>query len=170
MTDARGDEPSRRSVLAVGGLLVVAACTGSAAVRAPELSADQRLARRVAHEINVLAATYAAAIAVHPDLRSALAPLAAEHEAHVAALVALVPAPTPTASAPSRSSSPSASPSVSPPPVAASPAAAREVLAAAELAAADRRGHQAGRAGPVLARLLASIAACEAVHATLVAR
>jgi hypothetical protein len=170
MTDARGDGPSRRSVLAGGGLLFLAACTGSPAVRAPALTADQRLARRVADEITVLAAAYAATIAAHPDSRAVLAPLAAEHGAHVAALVALQPAPTST---PSGSATPSASPSASAsaptPPVPPSPAAAREALAAAERTAAQRRGKQAGRAGPELARLLASIAACEAVHAALVA-
>ena len=57
MTDARGDRPSRRSVLAGGGLLLLAACTGSSPVRAPQLSADQRLAGRVAKEISVLATT-----------------------------------------------------------------------------------------------------------------
>jgi len=168
MTDARGDRPSRRSILAGGGLLLLAACTGSSPVRAPRLSADQGLARRVAKEISVLATTYAATIAVHPQARRALAPLAAEHDAHVAALVALQPAPTPSASG-SASPSASTSPSASPPPVAPSLAAARNELVAAELAAAERRRQQAGIAGPELARLLASIAACESVHARLVA-
>jgi len=134
----------------------------------PQLSADQRLARRVAKEIGVLATTYAATIAVHPQARRALAPLAAEHDAHVAALVALQPAPTPSASG-SASPSASTSPSASPPPVAPTLAAARNELVAAELAAAERRRQQAGIAGPELARLLASIAACESVHARLVA-
>ena len=168
MTDAWRDRPSRRSVLAGGGLLLLAACTGSSPVRAPQVSADQRLARRVAKEITVLAAAYAATIAVHPRANSALAPLAAEHEAHVVALVALQPAPTPSASG-SASPSASTSPSASPPPIAPSLAAARHQLVAAELAAAERRRQQAGDAGRELARLLASIAACESVHARLVA-
>ena len=171
MTDARGDGPSRRTVLAGGGMLVIAACTGSPAVRVPELSADQRLARRVAAEIGVLAAAYAATVAAHPVPSTALGPLAAEHEAHVAALVALLPAPTSTPTS-SSSGSPtgSASPSASPPPVASSPAAALSALAEAERAAAARRRGQAGRAGPGLARLLASIAACESVHSAQVAQ
>jgi hypothetical protein len=172
MTDARGAGPSRRSVLAGSGLLVVAACTGSSPVPVPTLTADQRLARRVADEITVLAAAYTATIAAHPATRHTLAPLAAEHERHGAALVAFLPAPTatPTASGsstapPSRSASPSASP-----PVADSPADALNALVAAERTAAGRRRGQAGHAGPELARLLASIAACETVHATLVAK
>jgi hypothetical protein len=173
MTDARGDRPSRRSVLASGGLLLLAACTGSTPVRAPQLTADQRLARQVAAEITVLVGAYAATIAAHPHTRGALGPLAAEHQAHLVALAALQPAPT---GSPSPSSSTSTSPSVSASPSASSaaaapsPAAARAALATAEEAAAARRRQQAQHAGPDLARLLASIAACEAVHALLVAR
>jgi hypothetical protein len=168
MTDARGAGPCRRSVLAGTGLLLVAACTGSPKVVVPRLTPDQRLARRAANEITVLAAAYAATIAAHPTTRASLGPLAAEHDAHVAALVALLPPPTAT---PSGSASPtgSTSPSASPPPVAASPAEAVAALAAAERTAAARRRGQAGRAGAELARLLASIAACEAVHIAQVA-
>src|SRR6185369_5720385 len=103
--------------------------------------------------------------------RTALGPLAAEHEAHVGALVALLPAPTGSAP-PSGSASPggSTSPSASPPPVASSPAEAVAALAAAERTAAGRRRGQAARAGAELARLLASIAACEAVHTAQVAQ
>jgi hypothetical protein len=168
MTGAREDRPTRRAVLAGGGLLFLAACTGSAPVHAPRLTADQRLARQVAAEITVLAAAYAATIAAHPRTRGALGPLAAEHEAHLLALVAFMPAPTAT---PSLSASPSTSPSAaaSAVPVASSPAAARAALATDERAAAARRRQQAVGAGPELARLLASVAACEAVHAVLVA-
>jgi hypothetical protein len=169
MTDARGAGPSRRSVLASTGLLLVAACTGSPTVVVARLTPDQRLARRVANEITILAAAYAATIAAHPTTRAALGPLAAEHDAHVAALVALLPAPTGSPSpSGSASASGSASPIASPPPVAASRAEAVAALATAERTAAARRRGQAGRAGPELARLLASIAACEVVHATLV--
>jgi hypothetical protein len=173
MTDARGDRPSRRSVLAGGGLLLVAACTGSSPspVLAPRLTADQRLARHAAAEITVLSAAYTATIAAHPRTRRALGPLAAEHEAHVAALVELLPAPTATPSgSPSPSGSTSPSTSASPPPVVpATPAEAVAALAVAERAAAARRRAQAGGAGPELARLLASIAACESVHVAQVA-
>jgi hypothetical protein len=165
MTNAWGDGPSRRSVLAGGGVLLLAACTGSSTPSAPELTQDQRLARRVADEINVLATAYALTIAAHPNIRASLAALAAEHVAHAASLVALLPKPTST---PTQDTS--ASPSAAPlPTIAPSPDTARGELAAAERAAAARRRHQAGGAGPGLARLLASIAACESVHAALVA-
>ena len=55
----RSTVPAQR-FLAGGGLLLVAACTGSSPVLAPRLTADQRLARRVSAEITVLAAAYAA--------------------------------------------------------------------------------------------------------------
>jgi hypothetical protein len=165
MTHARRDGPSRRSVLTSGGVLLLAACTGSPTASVPGLTADQRLARRVADEVNVLASAYAFTIAAHPGIRTLLAALAAEHVAHAVALTALLPAPTST---PAQKSS--ASPSPSPvPTIAPSPDAARADLAAAETAAAARRRGQTGRAGPELARLLASIAACESVHALLVA-
>lgn len=173
MTDAREGRPSRRSVLAGGGLFLLAACTGSSPPPAPQLTADQRLARRVGTEITVLLGAYAATITAHPRTRGALAPLAAEHEAHLKALTALQPAPpiaSPSASSSgSNAPSPSASPSVPAVPVEPSPAAARTALSRAEEAAAARRRQQAGDAGPELARLLASIAACETVHAILVA-
>jgi hypothetical protein len=168
MTDARGERPSRRCVLAGGGLLLVAACTGSpSVVRPPPLTSDQRLAQRVTVEIRSLVAAYTATIAAHPATAKALGPLAAEHRAHLAALVTLLPAPA--TSTPTPSPSASTSPSTTPPAVAPSPAAALADLATAERSAAARRSQQAGRAGPELARLLASIAACEAVHAVLVA-
>jgi len=170
MTDARAAGPSRRSVLTGTCLLLIAGCKGSPAVVVPGLTADQRLARRVAKEITVLAAAYTATIAAHPTTRGALGPLAAEHERHVAALVGLLPAPTTTPTTSSSAPSGSASPSASPPPVASSPADALAALAAAERSAAGRRRGQAGRAGAELARLLASIAACESVHTAQVAQ
>jgi hypothetical protein len=168
MTDGEA-APARRSVLAAGGLLVVAACTGSVTDSPPVLTADQRLAARVAAEIGGLSRRYAATIAAHPRTRGRLAPLAAEHEAHVAALVALQPRATTSPTSPSTpSTSPNTPSGSAAPAVADSPAAARRELAAAENAAAARRDKQAGRAGSELARLLASIAACETVHAALV--
>jgi hypothetical protein len=66
--------------------------------------------------------------------------------------------------------SPSASASVVPPQVPATPAEAVTWLAGLERAAADRRTDQVLAAGADLARLLASIAACEAAHADLLDR
>ncbi|MGZ4593250.1 MAG: hypothetical protein ACXV3C_05260 [Actinomycetes bacterium] len=166
MSDVRFARPSRRGVLAGGAALLVAACSrAGGAEQPPGPTPDQRLAARAADEIRLLAAAYAATIARHPGTRPVLGRLAAEHEAHVAALVAVLPTPSPGSSA---SADPSPSPTATPAaPVPSAPAAASAALAAAERSAAARRRGQAGRAGPELARLLASIGACEAVHAVL---
>jgi hypothetical protein len=168
--------PSRREVLVGAGLLGASACTGSSVDVAPRPTSDQRLAARVADEIRLLAARYAATVARHPGLRRALSPLAAEHDAHLRALAALQPAaasPSASSSASAAasaaaSSSPSASPSASASgSVPATVAGARTALVDAEREAARRRRGQSLRAGPELARLLASVAACESVHAAL---
>lgn len=161
-----GTGPSRRAVLSGGALLVVAGCTGGSAPP-PGLSSDQRLARRAAAEIRRLSARYAATVTAHPGERGRLSTLAAEHDAHVVVLERLLPAPRAVRSVPSGSASAGTAPSPSPsvPPTV---AAARGALALVERAAASRRGHQARSAGPELARVLASIAACNAVHAALV--
>jgi pimeloyl-ACP methyl ester carboxylesterase len=167
----RRRDPSRRAVLGGGGLLLVAACTGGSdgPPAAPRPTRDQRLAVRVAAEVRDLSARYAATIAAHPRDAALLSRLAAEHDAHVTALVALGP-PTPSpSSSPSASSTPSSSATTAgPPPVPAARVAALTALVSAEQAAATRRRTQTAKAGPELARLLASIAACESVHAQLV--
>lgn len=161
--------PSRRDLLAGAALLLASACTGSTAPPPPApLTADQRLARRVASEVRVLSAAYAATITAHPSTRSRLSGLAAEHELHAAALDGLVPVRTATASAPATTTGPTSPSPSAVPEVPATPEAATAALAEAERAATQHRRGQALRAGPELARLLASIAACEAVHADLV--
>jgi hypothetical protein len=164
--------PSRREVLIGAGVLVASGCARAAVDVAPRPTADQRLAADVAEEIRALAARYAATVRRHPGLGGVLSPLAAEHDAHVRALVALQPvaSPSPSASAAgSAAGSAAASPSVSPTAAAvpATPAAARAALVEAERVAAQRRRRQSLRAGAGLARLLASVAACESVHAAL---
>jgi hypothetical protein len=162
--------PSRREVLIGAGLLVASGCARAAVDVAPRPTADQRLAADVAEEIRALAARYAATVRRHPGLGGVLSPLAAEHDAHVRALVALQPVASPSASAAgSAAGSAAASPSVSPTAAAvpATPAAARAALVEAERVAAQRRRTQSLRAGAGLARLLASVAACESVHAAL---
>jgi hypothetical protein len=169
MSDDRPARLSRRGVLAGGGALLITACTpwGTAA-GPPGLTADQRLAARVADEIRTLEAAYAATIARHPTTRSELSSLAAEHDLHIAALDAIAPAPTASASA-AGSPTPRTTPPQAPvrPSVPTSPATARNALQTAERTAAVRRQGQTLRAGPELGRLLASVAACEAVHAAL---
>jgi hypothetical protein len=159
--------PSRREVLAGGALLAIGGCLPTDGTSgAPAVSPEQRFRARVAGEVRDLASRYDAVIARFPGTRAELSTLAAEHEAHAAAL--LGPAPAGTAST-SASASASATPSPSPT-VAATVEEARAALAAAERAASRRRARQARRAAPELARLLASIAACEAVHVSLLER
>jgi hypothetical protein len=134
---------------------------------------DLLLRARVAEEVRGLAAQYAAVIARFPAAADELATLAAEHEEHARALLprrvarTLTPTASPTASA---TGSGSASPSSTPvPAVAPTLRRARADLADAETAAARRRTRQTLRAKPGTARLLASIAGCEAAHAALLA-
>jgi hypothetical protein len=164
MSDDRPALPSRRGVLVGGAALLLTGCTSSGdPATPPGPTLDERLAARAADEIRTLAATYTATIARHPATRSELSTLAAEHDLHIAALGPFAP---PAASPRTGSPTPSATP---PPalPVPSSQAAARAALASAEHAAARRRRSQTRRAGAELARLLASVAACEAVHAAL---
>lgn len=169
--------PPRRAVLAGGGLLALAACTpgGRPALRPPE-DPDRRLRSEVAAGVQTLVDRYAATVSRHPSLQRPLGPLAAEHTAHLSALLGdqATASAAPSASATSTpsgtgSGAPTASgtaPSV--PPVPPTPAAARGALATAERLAAELRVTQAGRAeAPELVRLVASIGACEAVHAAL---
>ena len=123
---------------------------------------DLRLRRRVAAQVAELGAAYAAATSAHPTLAAALQPLAAEHRAHVAAL-----AGPPQTRSPNGSPSASASSS---PQVPETPDATLDWLTGLERQAARRRRTQSLRAGPALARLLASVGACEATHAALLER
>jgi hypothetical protein len=114
--------------------------------------------------VSRLLAAYASTSAAAPALRTRLAVLAAEHDAHLAVLRERLPttgaSPTATGAAPS---SPAAAP-------ARNPRRARTALATLEERESARRGAEAQRASPELARLLASIAAAEAVHAALLRR
>jgi hypothetical protein len=147
--------PSRREVLVGGAVLALGGCLPADEPAASKPSPDVRLRRRVAGEVEALAARYAAVIARFPDSRAELSTLAAEHEEHARALRGTRTAPRPRSPAPA---------------VPATLAEARAALAAAERAASRRRGRQAGRCEPELARLLASVAACEAAHAALLER
>ncbi|GII55148.1 hypothetical protein Pth03_35370 [Planotetraspora thailandica] len=87
------------------------------------------------------------------DLATALGPFKQRHAAHLAAFKKLMP--------PGESSSPSPSPTAS---AAASPVSLAK-LRDAERRAAAGRAKQMAHASPALAQLLASVGACEAVHA-----
>ena len=172
--------PGRRQVLRTA--VVAAAAATTTTLLAGCLPADDDpeprdpellLRARVADEVRALAARYAATVETFPAARTELATLGAEHQEHARALLprhaarALASATataTPTGTA---SSAPSPSPT---PTVPSTLPAARAELAEAERVASRRRLRQLrgtrGRS-PELARLLASVAACEAAHAAL---
>lgn len=170
--------PSRRQVIAGAAVAVVtgsvAGCLPDALTRdtePDEPDPDLLLRARVAAEVRALAAQYAAVITRFPAAAEELAGLAAEHEEHARALLprrvarTLAPTASPTASPTGTASTP---PTPTPvPTVAPTLREARADLAAAETAASRRRTRQTLRARPGSARLLASIAGCEAAHAAL---
>ena len=165
----------RRQVLAGAAALVLAVpltgcLPGTGDVEPEKPDPDLLLRARVADEVRALAAQYAAVLARYPAAAEELATLAAEHEEHARALMPrrvarTLPSATSTAS-PTGTSSPTPTPA---PTVAPTLRAARAELAAAEITASRRRTRQAGRARPETARLLASVAGCEAAHAALLA-
>jgi len=172
--------PGRRQV--VGTAVVAAAAAATTTVLAGCLPGDDDpeppdpellLRARVADEVRALAARYAATVDRFPAARSELATLGAEHEEHARALLprhaarALASATAGATATESGSASPSPSPT---PAVPSTLPAARAELAEAERAASGRRLRQLRRitgGSPELARLLASVAACEAAHAAL---
>ena len=173
MTGPGDVPPGRRQVLAgaAAALLAVplAGCLPGDDEDEPDRpDPDLLLRARVAEEVRGLAAQYAAVIARFPAAADELATLAAEHEAHARALLPRRVARTLTPTASPTGSPPSATPSPTPA-VAATLRRARADLADAETVAARRRTRQTLRARPATARLLASIAGCEAAHAALLA-
>jgi hypothetical protein len=184
MPERSPELPGRREVLTGAALLTLAGCLPSRVEPAPP-DPELRVRARIAEEVRVLARQYEAVLERFPAAGRRLEALAVEHEDHALALLArsdrarpggaagaaAVPTPshgTSTAHSGAAETAPSSGPS--PREVPAVPAtlpAALRSLAAAERTAATRRARQARRASPVLARLLASIAGCEAGHAVL---
>ena len=155
--------------LAVAPAGLAAACTGAPAATTtstgPTSSAPppDPLADHLTAERRLLG-SYQATIARHPTLAKRLAPLRADHSAHVTALeqaLGIAPTATPTASA-------SPTPQVTDlPPVPAAAPAALVALRNAERAAAAERAAGCLIATDAAAPLLASIAACESSHEAL---
>lgn len=92
--------PSRRSVLATGAVVVLAAgCTVSStdpdtpatSSAAPTLSPDVAVAVEAARQINAVAAALRATTATYPGLATAMSALDAMHAAHLAAVQDAVP-------------------------------------------------------------------------------
>jgi hypothetical protein len=159
-----GRRVTRRAALrALGGsVLAVSAST----VAACEGAATQSVARhRPTAARRRLAADIHAALAVHPDLAGRLDPLLAYHQRHAAVVAAGYQDPPATASptpGPSTSHSPTPHPAATATvAVPATSDAATAWVAAAERAASTGRTTDILAASGDLARLLASIAACE---------
>lgn len=165
------DGPSRRAVL-VGGLAVAGALTGclpGSDEREPELTrehAERLHLGRIIGEIERLAAQYDAMQLRFPDPTGMLVLFAAEHRAHVEALYELLPQRVVASGSGSASASTRRRQS-SVQVTATTPEQARSRLLAEELTASRRRADEAAEEVPRTARLLASISACNAVHAAL---
>jgi hypothetical protein len=163
-------------LLAAGSALLLSACgagtrtpgAGSAADRASAAdaadTADARLRARGTAASRALLARYDATLTVRPELVGVLKPLRAETVRHVAALGGGRTAPA--SPSPSSSPSPSAGDGASGR-VPSDRRGALQALAAAERKAGQARAAELNDASPALARLLASVAACNAGHAEL---
>jgi hypothetical protein len=142
--------------------------------------------QRVAAAEQTLLAAYDAAALNQPELASRLAPLRADHAAHLDGLLpgadtsspSPAPVENPPASPTALASAPAAAASSAPAAAAASEEAAASAAAAdqrfvltsladLELAAAAARLDDLADATGSIARLIASIGGCEAAHATL---
>ena len=142
---------TRRSAIAAVGLSMASACTWRhrrPAAAMPSTPVDPDVAARAAavQREQTLVTGYDHALLVAPSLAPRLAPLRADHVAHLAALGS---SPGPAAAAA---------------PVAQVPAAVLRQLRSLEHSAADSHAAAAVTSSRRLAPLLASLAACEASH------
>ncbi|MFD9408375.1 hypothetical protein ACFWBN_15370 [Streptomyces sp. NPDC059989] len=167
--------PSRRSLLAgaagaAGALLLTGCSDGPSADGDTGIPLGRRMREAAVRDSGRLLERYDATAAAHPALAGRLAPLRAAVAAHSAAL-SPTPAGSPSAS---RSASPSpagatgaAAPAPSAEPVPAKAEDALSALADAERSLSEARTIDLAGAPGELARMLASLAACGAVHAYL---
>jgi hypothetical protein len=162
---AAPDVPRRRALLggaAALAALAAAGCSTTAAHRgagdsvrataAPDPDAAVR--RRSLQVSEALLGRYDAALAGYPALAAELGPLRAELTAHARAFGG-------------SGAAPAASPTASPVPASGGRAAVLAALATAERETAQARAADLAAASPPLARLIASVAASNAVHAHL---
>lgn len=156
--------PTRRAVLggsAAAVLATVTGCTKVSPAAAPPPGPEVGLLEGVIHDEAALIALYAAVMTEHQSLGERLRPLQDHHAQHLAVLKrhyvpgtdsgTATPEPRPSATAPTGQSR------------------ALSALRSAERKAAAARAGEVGRATPGLAQLLASIGACEAAHAQVLA-
>jgi len=136
--------------------LALTACAGPSPLASPPpLSADVRVLFAAAFAEENLVSLYKKTIASYPALTPALAPLLAEHLAHLAQLRARIIEP-PGKRVPHTVTSR--------PPIPATRTAAIALLRTAEQAASTAQLRRLPGAPPSLAQLYASIAASEATH------
>ncbi len=164
----RPSRPSRRSLLAgAAGAVLLTGCTdGRPKAADPAISLERRMREAAVRDSARLLERYDSTTAAHPALAGRLAPLRAAVAAHVSALSPAAPgAPSPSAS-PSGGTG-AAAPSASAGPVPAKAEEALTALADAERGLSEARTIDLAGAPAELARLLASVAACGAVHVYL---
>ena len=139
--------------------LALSACKGPAVLDAPPTVSHQTrmLLHAVTAELNLIW-IYNKAIAAYSGLEPALAPLRAEHEAHLAELRSRVIEPAGKKVSQTVTSRPA---------IAATQAGALAQLKSAEQAAVRTLMSRLGVASPSLAQLYASIAASESTHASV---
>ncbi|WP_405832197.1 MULTISPECIES: hypothetical protein [unclassified Streptomyces] len=163
--------PSRRSLLAgaagAAGAALLAGCSDDRpAVGETGIPLERRMREAAVRDSARLLERYDATATAHPALAARLAPLRAAVAAHSAAL-ALTPAGSPSPSASPSAGTGAAAPAASGEPVPPKPADALTALADAERSLSEARTIDLAGAPGELARMLASVAACGAVHAYL---
>ncbi|GAA3376094.1 hypothetical protein [Streptomyces racemochromogenes] len=173
--------PSRRSLLAgaagATGAVLLTGCSGGGAAPGADSGAalDRRMRESAVRDSRQLLERYDATLKAHPGLAERLGPLREAVAAHTTALAPPDPAhgrPSPRPGAPSASASGAAAPAAGAPaarrePVPAQAAEALSALADAERDLSEARTITLAGAPGELARMLASVAACGAVHAFL---
>ncbi|MGW4231011.1 hypothetical protein ACWEF9_17245 [Streptomyces sp. NPDC004980] len=131
--------------------------SGSADARTASLRAETALRTAAARASTALLTRYEQVAALHPTTAAGLAPLGAAVREHASAL----------SGSAARKPAPADPKAATPPAPPADPKTALKELAAEERRVADERARTLVKAGPELARLLASVAAAGAVHAYL---
>ncbi|MFE5810607.1 hypothetical protein [Streptomyces sp. NPDC056491] len=163
--------PSRRSLLVgaagAAGAALLTGCSDDHPTRADvTIPLERRMREAAVRDSTRLLDRYDATAAAHPALAARLAPLRAAVAAHTTAL-ALTPSDPPSPSPSGSGSTGAAAPAASGEPVPPKPADALTALADAERSLSESRTIDLAGAPGELARLLASVAACGAVHAYL---
>ncbi|MGI5269885.1 ferritin-like domain-containing protein [Nonomuraea sp. CA-218870] len=161
---------SRRALLAAGAAAALAGCSAPPDPKPVRDTPEQALARTLIADKERTIALYSALVDAGGD--DQLAARRAHHQAHLAELRRRYPglrasgSPAPATSAAS-SGTPTATPAATP---TATPAMTPSRLRVLERQAAARRPGQLAGVAPALAQLVASIGACEVLHAATAVR